>query len=48
MTLDCETAIQGSNSAISLAYSGLPFLRWVAMWDGTYCRLSSEGRQRRI
>jgi hypothetical protein len=42
----------GSNPAISPAYSGLPVLSWAAIWDGTgmvlCCRLSSEGRQRRM
>jgi hypothetical protein len=34
-TPDCETAVLGSNPAISSAYSGLPILRWAAIWDGT-------------
>ncbi len=34
-TLDCKTAVLGSNPAISPAYSGLPVLRWAATWDGT-------------
>jgi hypothetical protein len=34
-TPDCETAVLSSNPAISLAYSGLPVLRWAAIWDGT-------------
>jgi hypothetical protein len=33
--LDCETAVLGSNPAISPAYSGLPVLRWAAIWDGS-------------
>jgi hypothetical protein len=32
-TPDCE--ILGSNPAISPAYSGLPVLRWAAIWGGT-------------
>jgi hypothetical protein len=35
VTPDCETAVLDSNPAISLAYSGLPVLRWAAIWDGT-------------
>jgi hypothetical protein len=35
VTPDCETAVLGSNSANSSAYSGLPVLRWAAIWDGT-------------
>jgi hypothetical protein len=34
-TPDCDTAFLGSNPAISPAYSGLPVLRWDAIWDGT-------------
>ncbi len=34
-TPDCETAVLGSNPAISPAYSGLPVLRRAAIWDGT-------------
>jgi hypothetical protein len=34
-TPNCKTAILGSNPAISAAYSGLPVLRWAAIWDGT-------------
>ncbi len=34
-TPDCETALLGTNPAISPAYSGLPVLRWAAIWDGT-------------
>ncbi len=34
-TPDCDTAVLGSNPAISPAYSGLPVLRWAAIWDGT-------------
>ncbi len=34
-TPDCETAVLGSNPAISLAYSGLLVLRWAAILDGT-------------
>jgi hypothetical protein len=34
-TPDCETAVLGSNPAISPAYSRLPVLRWAAIWDGT-------------
>ncbi len=34
-TPDCETAVLGSNPAISQAYSGLPILRWAAICDGT-------------
>ncbi len=30
-----KTAVLGSNPAISPAYSGLPVLRWAAIWDGT-------------
>jgi hypothetical protein len=33
-TPECETAVLGSNPAISPAYSGLPFLKWAAIWDG--------------
>jgi hypothetical protein len=32
---DCETAVLGSNPAISPAYSRLPVLRWAAILDGT-------------
>jgi hypothetical protein len=35
VTPDCDTAVQDSNPAISPAYSGLPVLRWAAIWDGT-------------
>ncbi len=35
VTPDCETAVPGSNPAISAAYSGLLVLRWFAIWDGT-------------
>ncbi len=41
-TPDCETAVLGSNPTISPAYSGLP------SGMALPCRLSSEGRQRRI
>ncbi len=34
-TPDCETAILGSNPAISPAYSGLSVLIWAAIRDGT-------------
>ncbi len=34
-TPDCDTAVLGSVPAISPAYSGLPVLRWAAIWDGT-------------
>ncbi len=34
-TPDCDTAVLGSNPAIAPAYSGLPVLRWAAIWDGT-------------
>jgi hypothetical protein len=34
-TPDCEAAVLGLNPAISLAYRGLPVLRWAAIWDGT-------------
>jgi hypothetical protein len=34
-TPDCDNAVLGSNPAISPAYSGLPILRWDAIWDGT-------------
>jgi hypothetical protein len=34
-TPDCETAVLGLSPAISPVYSGLPFLRWVAIWAGT-------------
>jgi hypothetical protein len=39
---ECKPTVPGSNLAICLAYSGLP--------SGIehHCRLSSEGRQRRI
>ncbi len=47
-TPDCEIAVLGSNPAISPAYSGLPVLRWAAIWMALCCKLSSEGRQRRI
>jgi hypothetical protein len=29
------TPVLGSNPAISSAYSGLPVLRWTAIWNGT-------------
>jgi hypothetical protein len=29
------TAVLGLNPAISPTYSGLPVLRWAAIWDGT-------------
>jgi hypothetical protein len=35
VTPDCETAVLGSNPAISPVYSGLPVLRWAAIWDST-------------
>ncbi len=37
VTPDCKTAVLGFEStvAISPAYSGLPALRWAAIWDGT-------------
>jgi hypothetical protein len=49
-TPDCNTVVLGSNPAISPAYSGLTVLRSAAIWGGMAlrCRLSSEGRQRRI
>jgi hypothetical protein len=31
-TPDCAIAVLGSNPAISPAYSGLPVLRWAAIW----------------
>jgi hypothetical protein len=34
-TPDCKTTVLGLNPAISPAYSGLPILRWAAIWDGT-------------
>ncbi len=34
-TPDCETAVLGSNPAISPAYNGVPILRRAAIWDGT-------------
>jgi hypothetical protein len=34
-TPDYETALPGSNLAISLAYSGLPVFMWATIWDGT-------------
>jgi hypothetical protein len=40
---DCKPAVPSSYPAISTAYNGLPILGWSAI-----CRLSSEGRQRRI
>ncbi len=33
-TPDCKPAVPDSNLAIAPAYSGLPFLRWAAIWDG--------------
>ncbi len=45
---NCETAVLGSNPAISPAYSGLPDLRWAASGMALPYRLSSEGQQRRI
>jgi hypothetical protein len=42
----CETAVQSSNPAISTTYSGLPVLRWAAIWDVTSLQ-ASEGWQRR-
>ncbi len=35
VTPDCKTAVLGSKPAISPVYSGLPVLRWAAIWDGT-------------
>ncbi len=35
VTPDCETVVLALNPAISPAYSGLPVLRWAAIWDGT-------------
>jgi hypothetical protein len=34
-TPDCDSAVLCSKTAISPAYSGLPVLRWAAIWDGT-------------
>ncbi len=34
-TPDCKPAVLGLNPAISPAYSGLPFLGWAVIWDGT-------------
>jgi hypothetical protein len=34
-TPDCDTAVLASNPAISPAHSGLPVLRWAAIWDVT-------------
>jgi hypothetical protein len=47
-TPDCETAVLGSNPAISPAYSGL--LSWDGLPSGMAlrCWLSSEGWQRKI
>jgi hypothetical protein len=45
---NCATAVLGSNPAISPTYSGLPVLRWAAIWMALPCRLSSEGRQKSI
>jgi hypothetical protein len=45
VTPDCDTAVLGSNPAISQAYSGLPVLRWAVIWDGTFavgCPLSGS------
>ncbi len=35
VTPDCETAVLDLNPAISLVYSGLPVLKWAAIWHGT-------------
>jgi hypothetical protein len=34
-TPDCDTAVLGSNPAISPVFRGLSVLRWAAIWDGT-------------
>ncbi len=31
---DCRAAVLDSNLAIFAVYSGLPVLRWTAIWDG--------------
>jgi hypothetical protein len=48
VTPDCETAVLGSNPAISQAYSGFQTLDGLASGMALCCRLSSEGRQRRM
>jgi hypothetical protein len=35
-TPDCKPTVLGSNPADSPVYSGLPVLRWVAIWDGNF------------
>jgi hypothetical protein len=35
VTPDCDITVLSSNPAISITYSGLPVLRWAAIWDGT-------------
>jgi hypothetical protein len=35
-TPGCKPAFPGSNSTISTAYSGLPVLRWAAIWNGNF------------
>jgi hypothetical protein len=47
-TIDCETAVPGSNPAISPACSGLPVLRGLPSGITLCCRMSSQGWQRRI
>jgi hypothetical protein len=47
-TPDCKPAVPGSNLAISPAYSGLSSLDGLPSGMVLHCRLSSEGRQRRI
>jgi hypothetical protein len=42
-TPNCETAVLGSNPAISSAYSELPVLRWAAVWGGTLLKAVLSG-----
>ncbi len=44
VTPDCETAVLGSNPAISPAYSGLKPLDGLPSGMALQCRLSSEGQ----
>jgi hypothetical protein len=47
-TPDCKTAVLGSNPAISPTYSGLLSRDGLPSGMALRCRLSSEGRQRKI
>jgi hypothetical protein len=35
-TPDCKRTVLGLKPADSPAYSGLPVLRWAAIWDGNF------------